>query len=264
MSEQAEVKETGGAMRIGGASIAWITLYGALCGVTSLVPVFPYVGGGGYVPLQTMFSAMAPLLLGTVGGVVAATIGGIIGMFIAPAAFPLQLVDVILTGALPALFVGLTINADRWWKIAAALAVVTGVLGTLFPFWVPGSAAGFAQPENPVTYALLVGYYWVIPLIILVSPLGTRLFPAWARQSVRTRRYAGILLAVLTGLLLWFLPWSLPYWYVFQYEPALGVATLIGYTWWVPLFSLAVSIITIPVLEALQRSGLPRVPGAIW
>jgi len=93
-----EVKETSQSMRIGGASIAWITLYGALCGVTSLIPVFPYVGGGGYVPLQTMFSAIAPVLLGGVGGIVAATVGGIIGMFIAPAAFPLQLVDVILTG----------------------------------------------------------------------------------------------------------------------------------------------------------------------
>ncbi len=83
-----QVKEASQSMRIGGASVAWITLYGALCGVTSLIPVFPYVGGGGYVPLQTMFSAIAPVLLGPVGGIVAATVGGVIGMFIAPAAFP--------------------------------------------------------------------------------------------------------------------------------------------------------------------------------
>jgi len=73
--------------RIGGVSIAWITLYGALCGVTGLIPIFPYVGGGGYVPLTTPLSAIAPLLLGPVGGVVAALVGGVIGMFIAPALY---------------------------------------------------------------------------------------------------------------------------------------------------------------------------------
>jgi hypothetical protein len=258
------MKQTPGSMRIGGASIAWVTLYGALCGVTALVPVFPYVGGGGYVPLQTMFSGIAPILLGWVGGVVAATIGGVIGMFVAPAAFPLQLVDVLLTGTLPALMVGLVVNSHERWKILAALAVVVGIFGTLFPFWVPGASAGFDQPANPVTYALLVAYYWLIPLVIIVSPLGTRLFPAWARGDERTKRYLGIFFSVLVGLFLWFLPWSTPYWYVFQYEPALGVATLLGYTWWVPLFSAAVTIITIPLLEALKRSGLPKIQGALW
>jgi len=129
-----EVKESSKSMRIGGASIAWVTLYGALCGVTALIPVFPYVGGGGYVALSTMFSAMAPILLGGVGGVVAATIGGIIGMFIAPAAFPLQLVDVVLSGLLPALSVAIIIYASKRWSLAIAWCVVMGIFGTLFPF----------------------------------------------------------------------------------------------------------------------------------
>ncbi|MCS6964288.1 MAG: hypothetical protein NZM16_09605 [Thermoflexus sp.] len=257
------MKETRAGMRIAGASIAWIVLYGALCGVTALVPIFPYVGGGGYVPLQNVFSAMAPLLLGPLGGFVAAVLGGLIGMFIAPAAFPLQLVDVILTGALPALFVALVIHNDRWWKYAVPLAVLVGIFGTLFPFYVPGPAAGFSYPPQPTQF-LLAGYYWIIPLIVLATPLGRRLFPTWARSSDRRLRYLGIFFSYYIGMLLWFLPWSLPYWYVFKYEVALGIATYIGYTWWVPAFAAVTTIITIPLLEALSRSGLPRIPDALW
>lgn len=258
------VKETNQSMRIGGASIAWVTLYGALCGVTSLIPVFPYVGGGGYVPLQTMFSAIAPMLLGWWGGIAAATVGGVIGMFIAPAAFPLQLVDVVLTGTLPAFAVGLMMNANKRWLVAVIWSVVVGIFGTLFPFYVPGSAAGFAQPTNPITYILMVAFYWLIPLLIIISPLGRRMMPEWVRGTDRKYKYIGIALTFITGLFTWFLPWSLPYWYVFQYEPSVGVATLLGYMWWTPLFALAITIITVPLIEALRRSGLPKIPGAIW
>ncbi len=259
-----QVKDSSKSMRIGGASIAWITLYGALCGVTSLIPVFPYVGGGGYVPLQTMFSAIAPVLLGWTGGVVAATIGGIIGMFIAPAAFPLQLVDVFLTGTLPAFAVGLMINANRRWLWALIWCIVIGIFGTLFPFYVPGTAAGFAQPANPVTYFLMVAYYWLIPLIIILSRLGRLKAPEWIRGQDRKNKYIGLAVIFITGLYTWFLPWSLPYWYVYQYEPSVGVATLLGYMWWVPLFALAITVITVPLVEALRRSGLPKVQGALW
>jgi len=259
-----EIKEKSQSMRIGGASIAWITLYGALCGVASLIPVFPYVGGGGYVPLQTMFSAIAPILLGGVGGIVAATVGGIIGMFIAPAAFPLQLVDVILTGTLPAFAVMVMMDANTRSWLALAWSILVGVIGTVFPFYIPGSAAGFAAPASPVTYFLLVGYYWVIPLAIILSPLGRRLMPEWIRGQNRKFKYIGLGLTYITGLFTWFLPWSLPYWYVYQYEPSMGVATLIGYMLWVPLFSLAITIITVPLVEALRRSGLPKITGAIW
>ena len=257
-------KTSSQSMRIGGASIAWITLYGALCGVTSLIPIFPYVGGGGYVPLQNMFSAIAPILLGPVGGIVAATVGGVIGMFIAPAAFPLQLVDVLLTGTLPAAVVALFMNAHRYGWLAAVWCILVGILGTLFPFYVPGASAGFANPENPVTYFLLVAYYWAIPLIILLLPLGRSKIPEWARSDVRKTKYLGLTLVFLLGLFTWFLPWSLPYWYVYQYEPSMGTATLIGYTWWVPLFALAIAVITVPLVEALKRSGLPKIPGALW
>src|SRR3989304_2473010 len=149
MEERQPVKVRSTTSQIGGVSIAWVTLFGALLGVTGLVPIFPYVGGGGYVPLTTPLAAIAPLLMGPVGGVVSALVGGVIGMFIAPAAYPLQVVDVFLNAVLPAPFVAPMIRADRYWKVNVPLFVVIGIAGWLVPFYIPGEAAGFRQGPGP-------------------------------------------------------------------------------------------------------------------
>ena len=123
--------QSSGGMRVGGASIAWVTLYGALCGVTALIPFFPYVGGGGYLPLLCAFTALAPIILGPVGGIVSAMIGSIVGMLIAPAAFPLQLLDAVLVGLLPAVFMAMLMNAHKrnWFIAAIVTCIVLGVIG---------------------------------------------------------------------------------------------------------------------------------------
>ncbi|MDI7274664.1 MAG: hypothetical protein QME94_01660, partial [Anaerolineae bacterium] len=249
--------------RIGGASIAWVTLFGALCGVTALVPIFPYVGGGGYVPLTTPLCAIAPLLLGPIGGVVAALIGGVIGMFLAPAANPMGLIDVALTAGYPALLVALVVKNARLWKFTAPFFVVNGIAGYLVPFYLPGAAGGFGRVPEPL-YFLLAALYWIPSTIIVLSPLGTRLMPKWILSSNRAERYGGIFLAVLVSLFVWWLPWTRVYWYAFHFSAELGVATHIAYSWWVVALSAITAVITIPLLEALGRSGLPKIEGAIW
>ena len=62
----------------------------------------------------------------------------------------------------------------------------------------------------------------------------------------------------------WWLPWTRPYWYLFNFSAELGVATHVGYSWWVPALSAITTVITIPIVEALERSGLPKIEGAIW
>ncbi len=245
------------------APVAWITLFGALTGVMALVPIFPYVGGGGYVPLLVPFSAIAPLLLGTAGGIGAAVIGGFIGMFLAPAAFPLGVVDVLLTGVLPAVCVALFVNNDRYFAWAAAAVLANGVFSFLFPFYVPGQAAGFAAPPEPL-YSVLGAYYWLPPVIVALSPIGRRLVPGWSRAADRKVKYAGIYVAILMGLFVWWNPWSRPYWYILKYAPGLAVTTLIGYSWWVPALAAVITVITLPILEALNRSGLPKVSEGLW
>lgn len=245
------------------APAAWITLYGALTGVTALIPIFPYVGGGGYVPLLVPFAAMAPLLLGVKGGITAASIGGLIGMFLAPGAFPLGLLDVVITSISAALMTSLVLNADRLWK--AAIGVITGVaiFSLLFPYYIPGAAVGFESPPQP-WFWLLSSYYWLPSLLVVASPLGQRFIPAWRASPDRSQRYIAVFLVMVAGLLLWWNPWTRPYWYIFNYPVGLGMATLIGYTWWVPVLAFITTVITVPLLEALKKSGLPKVERAIW
>lgn len=245
------------------APAAWITLYGALTGVTALIPIFPYVGGGGYVPLLVPFAAMGPLLLGMKGGVVAAIIGGLIGMFLAPGAFPLGLVDVLITSVSAAVMTGLVLHADRLWKAAIPVAVLVALFSMTFPYYIPGGAAGFEAPPQPLYWALSA-YYWLPSLIVLATPLGMSLVPSWRESEDRTKRYLGIFIVMLAGFLLWWNPWTRPYWYLFNYPVGLGIATLIGYTWWVPALAAITTVITAPILEALKRSGLPKIEGAIW
>jgi predicted membrane protein len=253
-------------MRIGGASIAWVTLYGALCGVTALIPFFPYVGGGGYLPLLCAFTALAPIILGPVAGVVSALIGSVVGMLIAPAAFPLGLLDAILVGTLPAVFMAMMLNAYKrsWFLAAVATCIVLGVVGMFFPFWVPGASAGFAKPENPLVYWLLMAVYWLLPLIVIVSPVARTLIPKWTQGTDRKFKYVGFLIAAVTAFFMWFIPLCVPYWYMFNYSPAVATAAEIAYLWWLPALGAVVTIIAVPLVEALKRSGLPKVPGALW
>lgn len=263
MEERPPEKVRRSTSRIGGVSIAWVTLFGALCGVTGLVPIFPYVGGGGYVPLTTPLAAIAPLLLGPVGGVAAALLGGAIGMFVAPAAYPLMVGDIFLNAGLPALFVALMIRDDRYWKVTVPLFIVLGIAGWLVPFYIPGEAAGFGRVPEPL-YFIMAALYWVPSTVVAATPLGTRLIPKWVLAQDRRQRYGGVFLAILAAMLVWWLPWTRPYWYLFSFSAELGVATHIAYSWWVPTLSAITAVITIPIVEGLGRSGLPKIEGAIW
>ncbi len=258
MSEEIKKAPT----RVYGVAIAWIVVYAALIGVTSLVPLFPYVGGGGYLPLAVAFAAMAPLIMGP-AGIIAAFFGGLIGMFIAPAAYPLGLLDAILTATLPAVFVTLTANNDRFWYITIVVFIGMGIWFWTFPFYIPGEAAGFTPPPQPY-YTIITAWYWIPWLIIMGSPLGIKLIPKWAREETGTKKYVAVFLIILSGLMVWAIPWFLPYWYLFGYAGTLGAAVATAYSWWFPALSVVITIITIPILEGLRRSGLPRIPKALW
>lgn len=253
----------GGTRQISATSITWVTLYGALCGVFGLVPIFPYVGGGEYVPLTTPLCAIAPLLLGPVGGVASSVLGGIIGLFVAPEAYPLHVVDIALNAALPALLTALVLKNSRLWKVNIPLFIAIGIAGWLVPFYLPGEAGGFGAVPEPL-YFIMAAIYWVPSTTIVVTPLGRRLMPRWVRSDQRVERYGGVFLIVMAALFVWWLPWTRPYWYREGFSPALGVTTHLRYVWWVPALSGVTAIITIPIVEALERSGLPKLEGAIW
>jgi len=246
----------------GGASIAFIAVYGAINGALALVPIFPYFGGGGFVPLSVVFTAIGPLILGPIGGIIAAIIGGIIGMFVSPAMFPLGLLDVLLTGIMPAVFTALFVNTNKiiGWILTVVALIVTGLMFIVFPYvWptIPGETA-------TLTFFATTFVFWLPWLIITLTPIGRKRIPEWCRGDDPKMQYLGVFLVVLMGFMAFYYWWAAPYWYIFTYPVALATGTNIGYTWWWPVLAILTSIIAIPIVEALKRSGLPRIPDAIW
>ena len=173
------------------------------------------------------------------------------------------MLDVFLTGTLPAITVALTIRDDKLWYITVPVFAIIGIFFTIFPYHWPGAAAGLeANPPEPM-YSLLAAWYWVPWLIIEASPLGRKLVPQWALEAGK-KRYWGVFIAVISGMMIWWMPWAITYWYLLKYPIALAIATFIAYSWWVPALSVIITIITIPIIEGLRRSGLPKIPWAIW
>jgi hypothetical protein len=265
MSEWDEWRESPG--RTAGVSVAWIAIWGALIGATTFVPLFPYVGGGGFLPLSVAFSAIAPLVLGP-AGILAALIGGIIGAFLSPASFPLGPIDVLVVGMLPAVLVYLMTNGQNRviWVLNIIVIIGFGIWVSVFPYYVPGPPT-FSNPTNPGLFFALGGWYWIPWLIIQLSPLGWKYIPEWARQTEIEgigKKFVGLLIAVMSSVMVWLIPFFLPFWFLFVYPVDLGQAVFIGYSWWGPAFSVVITVISIPIVEGLHRSGLPRVPGALW
>jgi len=248
-----------------GTPIAWIAVYGALVGVTSLVPILPYAGGGGYWPLATVIAALGALILGPLGGAVAAFIGGIIGMFIAPPAFPLGIVDAVLVVFVPEVFVALAFNVKKYrWAFLAFQALMT-VVFFIALFFYPGVVGGW--PPIPVAnYFLATLYYWLLPTIVLASPLGTKFVYEWSRSQDVKQRSIGVFIGSWMAMNAWYIsPSYWLYWILFAFPSALLYLMAWGiYTWYMPLFGLVLSLIAVPIIEALRRSGMAKPPNVLW
>jgi hypothetical protein len=248
-----------------GTPIAWIAVYGALVGVTSLVPILPYAGGGGYWPLATVIAALGALILGPIGGAVAAFIGGIIGMFIAPPAFPLGIIDAIAVVLIPEIFVALAFNVKKYrWAFLGWQALMTAIFFIVL-FVYPGVVGGW-PPIPTANYFLATIYYWLIPTLVLASPLGSKYVYEWSRSADVKQRSIGVFLGSWMAMNSWYIsPSFWLYWILFAFPSALLYLMAWGiYTWYMPLFGLVLSLIAVPIIEALRRSGMAKPPNVLW
>jgi len=253
-----------------GSPIAWIAVYAALVGVTSLVPVLPYAGGGGYWPLATPIAALAPLLIGLPGGVVASFVGGLIGMFIAPPAYPLGVLDAFNVAATPAILVGLALSMKKYWKYFIPLDLLSVVAYFVVMFYYPGAKvfawAGVSLCCSPTSYLISGLYYWLVPLVVLASPIGTKYIYNMARNTNVRSRSIGVFLGswmAMNAYYYWPAFWE--YWVLYSFPTALlGVMNWAVYSWYEPLFAVLVTIIAVPLAEALRKSGMAKPPDVIW
>jgi len=253
-----------------GTPIAWIAAMGALVGVTSFVPLLPYPGGGGYWPLAVVLAIVAPLILGPIPGIISAFVGGVIGMFIAPGAYPLGIFDAFQVATIPAIMAGLALNTGpkKYLALFAAVFVLTTLsfLVVLFVYpCIPCTTGGWA-PINPVDYFLVILYYWVLPGVVLLSPIGTKYVFNWARSSDMKQRFVGLFIGLWMAMNIFYLsPTFWTFWIIFEYPAALlYFQAAFVYTWYMPLFSILSTVIAAPIATALGKSGMAKPPNVIW
>ena len=243
-----------------GGPLSWVAMFGALTAVGSLIPVLVYPLGGGYYSLShVLLFPLAGYLLGPWAGFIAAGIGATIGLFIAPGAYPLGVIDVVLFGAIFGLSYGLL--ARRWRALMLIWWLFSFPIIFIFPYRWPGPAQGFSPPAEPA-YSLSWSWFALVFLIWLVwaySPLGywvgrNRKFPLQIVGFILTSLMGGVLPNGIGGAL---------YYYVLK-KP---VQVAILENWQsLPLFAAAIviGVVVFALFQALGRTGLRRVSGSLF
>jgi len=257
-----EVVKSRGAATIAGAPISWVAIWGAICGATSFIPVLFYIGGGGYISLGMVFISLSPLILGLWGGIVAGFIGGLIGMLICPAAFPLGIIDALDIGAYSAFLVGLAAN-KKTYKYFVLNYIAQLIILLLVPYRYPGPAGGYSPLPWP-NY-LISAYGHIALFIVALTPLGWKYMPEWLRSEDTKKLYIGLLILLLMAYQgCFYMPFDWTYYLLMKYP--VEVAMMINFTWpwadtWACLVWAAIGVI---IITALRKSGLRKIPGAIW
>jgi hypothetical protein len=201
---------------------------------------------------------------------ISAFVGGLIGMFIAPGAYPLGLLDAFQVATIPAIMVGLSLNTGprRYMALFAGVWAIATVSFYIILFVYPcvPCLSGGWEPIVPMDYALVILYYWVLPGIVLLSPLGTKYIYNWARSSDVKKRLIGLFLGIWMGMNVFYLTptfWS--FWIIYQYPAALlYFQAAFIYTWYMPLFAILTTVIAAPIATALGKSGMAKPPNVIW
>jgi len=252
MAEQKSVSSA-----IGGAPISWVALMGALIGGGSVIPLIYYVEGGGYHSLSYALICVIAAILGPWGAGAAAFIGGVISMFLAPGFQPQQILIYYMG---PTIIAGLILN--RKWKWVVWVPAL-GILWYLFvPWYIPGDPRIGNIPQ-PFMAASGWYNYAALPLMLTV---GRNLVPNWVAGSDKKKMFVGLM------LLSWISTQSCHLWgwaisILFYYPiPAMVVAVLMAVT--VPFERLMLQILSgligVPLLLSMRRSGLRKIPGAVW
>jgi hypothetical protein len=249
-----------------GAPISWVALFGALVGALSIVPMLFYLSGGGYVSAgMIIFAPLAGIVLGPWAGFVAALIGGLIGMFLSPASYPLFIIDANLSGSFIALYWGLA-SDRRYAKFLIPWAVAWIAFVLIVPYrQALGVDAAFGTPPEP-NYTLSWLWAYAGLALLIVNLIGGGFLWRWVRDpaSDRVRMFLGVLGVSFIACTSWMVPWIGVYnWRLgFPIETALTVnfGAWIGYV--VPI-SVASSIVITLSIVALRRSGLRRMQNTL-
>lgn len=205
--------------------IVWIAVMGA----ASILPAIPLVGGGTF-GLQEFIIPVAPLLFGTVAGVVAVTLGEILASFIGPATAYLGLFT-FLPYFLGALVTGLLVDGRRKTQVAAL--AVYAVLQIAWGFTAIGA------------YVYAANAYWLMQITAVVGIAVAPWCVKWCRTLNPGKAAVGIAILAWTAYMVEHIAVSIGYSILYP-EP--GVSWLYAFfTGIVPAQRLVLTVGTIIV-----------------
>ncbi|MGQ4913500.1 MAG: hypothetical protein ACP6IU_01990 [Candidatus Asgardarchaeia archaeon] len=241
-----------------GVPISWIAMVSAILAGSTVIPLFFFAGGVGYMSLGYALCPLMGLVLGPYGGFIAGLIGGTIGMFIMPAAIAGGFPQVLFDWAMPPLITGLV--ANRKWKIAVPIVFAGFIMYNLVPYYIPGPPA-YPTPPQP---AFFLAPYWYYIGGILLLLTGSKL-PDWVRSDDKKKLLASLIIFEwISNEPMEALGWS--YWNaLLALDPNLVIWILVFNIWWQRILTLiAVGAIGVPLIEGLRKSGLRQIPGSVW
>ena len=256
----AETKTSAQRASIFGAPLSWIAIFGAILGATGIIPLIYYMEGGAVFPLATALLPVTGLVLGPFAGAVAGLIGGIIGLFINPAAFATGVLGIFDGWILPPLAAGLVANRKWYWLVP--LWIVGSVLFMFVPYAWPGPAGGFPAFDpnmwQGIAWVTGGGLLWTVVL-------GYKHLNLWLRSDSPVKIFIAV----------WFTTWIArelghlfgwiwyDIWYVFP--PSLNIWLGLFAVWWqASIFYTVAAIIGTAILRGLKKSGLKKIPRAVW
>ena len=246
------------AVSIFGAPVSWVALFGALIGALSIFPFLFYVTGGGFMSLgMGIFAPIAGIILGPWAGFVSGTIGGVIGMMISPASYPLGFVDVMLSGAFMPLAWGLLQPKYRKLLFIAYPILTLGLW--LVPYYVPGAAGGFEAVPEPA-YFITTNYAWVGLIIFLFfAPTVWKMY----ESADKTKHIIGLALNNFMACVLWAPIWFYGYYLLFKFPHELSM-TMNSLAWINPTIPVVIAVTAIGyfLVRAIRKGNLKIVPNS--
>ena len=242
---------------IGGAPVSWVALMGALLGGGTIIPLIYYIEGGGYHSLSYAVIVLVACILGPWGATTSGLIGGIIGFFLAPGT---DLSTVFTYYVLPPLAAGLILNGK--WKYVVWVPLIGLIFYELVPWYWPGDPRLGALPQPLLAFSPWYDFL-SFPLLITV---GRKKVGEWIRGNDKKKMFFGILLLQWISAEMWHL-WGWAFYLEFFVPfPAYVVAVIEAFT--VPferlMLQIVAGIVGVPILQTLRKSGLRKIPGAVW
>ncbi len=258
MSNQgSEVKyEAKSAVSIFGAPVSWVALFGSLIGALSIVPMSFYTSGGGFMSAgMGIFAPISGMLLGPWAGFVAGTIGGVIGMMISPAAYPLGFLDILLSGSIMPMVWGLM--QPKYYKWLLIFYPINELVYFVVPYYYPGTRIGLSAPIEP--YYTLSRHAAILATIVFLF-FGRKSMRMVESPNARTH-IIGLVLVNYLANAMWSAPWSWPYTLLFKIplEPSYITAYLSWFNHVLPIVA-ACTAIGYFLLRAARKGNLRVVP----